>query len=266
MSEENLFHWPLCFESFKKEEVYEPVNWPFPNYENGDIFLTWGYLAVRSYVKYDKDIAIKYLRKLLEQYNKDGLSSQRFSRVSQQGIGEDILAGACTSITALYSDIYGVRPCWNRFGLEPNITDIFDGTEFSYVLRNKVYKVHLKKSAFRISSEDFSIIDRSGFGVNMSDNKLYYFPGNKNTEALAVTRTNNMPVLINIEEWRIESRIWKISSDGMYKFKVSGLLADSSYRLLVNGTDTGTLKSDINGSVSFDFNCSDKPVFSLSDI
>ncbi|MBI5010518.1 MAG: hypothetical protein HZB98_12930, partial [Bacteroidia bacterium] len=148
MSEEDLFHWPLCFESFRKEEVYEPVNWPFPNYENGDIFLTWGYLAIRSYVKYDRDIAVKYIKKLLDQYNRDGLSSQRFSRVSQKGLGEDILAGACTSITALYRDIYGVRPGWNRFGLEPNLTDILEGTEFSYILRNKVYKVHLKKSTF----------------------------------------------------------------------------------------------------------------------
>ncbi len=91
---ENLFHWPLCFESFKFEEVYPPVMWPFPNYENGDIFPTWGYLGIRSYVKYDKDIALKYIKNILRQYNKDGLSSQRFNRLTQKGIGEDILAGS----------------------------------------------------------------------------------------------------------------------------------------------------------------------------
>jgi hypothetical protein len=46
-SAENLFHWPLCFDSFMENEVYKPVNWPFPNYENGDIFPTWGYLGIR---------------------------------------------------------------------------------------------------------------------------------------------------------------------------------------------------------------------------
>lgn len=38
---EKLFHWPLCFDSYKREEVCER-NWPFPTYENGDIFPTWG--------------------------------------------------------------------------------------------------------------------------------------------------------------------------------------------------------------------------------
>src|SRR5690606_8087153 len=41
-SAENLFHWPLVFDSFKREEVHAN-NWPFPRYENGDIFPTWGY-------------------------------------------------------------------------------------------------------------------------------------------------------------------------------------------------------------------------------
>jgi len=98
----------------------------------------------------------------------------------------------------------------------------------------------------------------------MSDNKLYYFPGNKNTHALTVTRTNNLPLLIDIEEWNTGSRIWKINSEGNYQFKVSGLKADSNYSLFVNGTETGKLNSDSTGSVSFDFNCSGKNVFSLS--
>ena len=100
-SAENLFHWPLCFESFRPEEVHIPVNWPFPNYENGDIFPTWGYLGIRSYVKYDRNIALKYINNLLKQYNMDGLSSQRFSRITQKGVGSDILAGSSTTITAL---------------------------------------------------------------------------------------------------------------------------------------------------------------------
>lgn len=134
---ENLFHWPLCFDSFKREEV-SAGNWPFPTYENGDIFPTWGYLGVRAYVGYDKHIALKYIRNILAQYKKDGLSSQRYSRKTQEGQGSDILAGICTSVTALYRDIYGIRPKWNRMGLEPNLSEILNGTEFNYTLRYRL--------------------------------------------------------------------------------------------------------------------------------
>lgn len=137
---ENLFHWPLCIDSFKREEV-QAGNWPFPRYENGDIFPTWGYLGVRAYANYDKTIALKYIRKLLEQYNKDGLSFQRYSRETQLGLGSDILAGICTSITGLYRDIYGIRPKWNRMGLEPNMVKMLNGTAFNYTLRNTEYQV-----------------------------------------------------------------------------------------------------------------------------
>jgi hypothetical protein len=265
MSQENLFHWPLCFDSFRKEEVYETVNWPFPNYENGDIFLTWGYLAVRSYVKYDKDIAIKYIRKLLEQYNKDGLSSQRFSRTDQKGIGEDILAGACTSVAALYRDIYGIRPKWNRFGLEPNLTNLISGTEFSYVLRNKVYKVHLKESQYEISNDDFAVNDSQGFGIDMQGNVLRYFPGNKDTEGLMVTRSNGTPMLIDFVEWSGGSRSWKIRSVDTYKFTVSQLYPDKNYRLIVNGTDSGSLKTDERGIAGFEYNCTGSEAFSIRE-
>jgi len=265
MSEENLFHWPLCFDSFRKEEVYEQVNWPFPNYENGDIFLTWGYLAVRSYVKYNKDIAVKYIQKLLEQYKVDGLSSQRYSRALQKGIGEDILAGASTSISALYRDIYGIRPAWNRFGLEPNITSILDGTEFRYVLRGKVYKVHLKSSGYGVEGEGFSITDKGFFGIDMTDNVLHYFPGNKNSEGLSVTRSGNLPVLIDIEGWSKSSFVWKIRSVDSYKFTLTELRPDSSYRLTVNGTDSGFYKADGNGIISFEYTCTGPVVFSISE-
>jgi len=63
---EKLFHWPLCFDSFRREEV-QGGNWPFPKYENGDIFPTWGYLGIRAYAQYNKGIALKYVNNILEQ-------------------------------------------------------------------------------------------------------------------------------------------------------------------------------------------------------
>ena len=68
-------------------DVLNPIqcNWPFPKYENGDLFLSWGYLGVRSYLKYDKAIALKFIKNILEQYSKDVVSSQRYRRVTQKG-------------------------------------------------------------------------------------------------------------------------------------------------------------------------------------
>jgi len=262
---EDLFHWPLCFESFKKEEVYERVNWPFPNYENGDIFPTWGYLGVRSYVKYNKEIALKYIKKLLEQYNKDGLSSQRFSRLTQTGIGSDILAGSSTTITALYRDLYGIRPKWNRFGLEPDLPEDLNGTEFNYILRNKVYKIHLMADSYEVSTSGFSLEDSNSFGVNMNGDTLKYFPGNRDSEGLTVTRTNTLPVNIIIKDWNEGKYIWEIISPGAYNISLSELKPGTIFKMSVNGTEYGSFKSDAHGNLSFEYTCQEPVLFILTE-
>ena len=58
MIEEALFHWPLCFLPYPPKENRDEV---FPRYENGDIFLPWGEIAVRSYVKHRPEIVFKYI-------------------------------------------------------------------------------------------------------------------------------------------------------------------------------------------------------------
>ncbi len=262
---EDLFHWPLCFESFKKEEVYERVNWPFPNYENGDIFPTWGYLGVRSYVKYNKEIALKYIKKLLEQYNKDGLSSQRFSRLTQTGIGSDILAGSGTAITALYRDIYGIRPKWNRFGLEPDLPEDLNGTEFNYMLRNKVYNIHLMSDRYKVASSGFSFEASKSFGVDMKGDTLKFFPGNRDSEGLTLTRTNSRPVDIIINDWNEGNYIWEILSAGTYNISLSDLKPDTMFKLLVNGTEYSSIKSDANGNLRFDYTCQKPALFNLTE-
>ena len=262
---ENLFHWPLCFESFKKEEVFEKVNWPFPNYENGDIFPTWGYLGVRSYTKYNKEIALKYIKKLLEQYLKDGLSSQRFSRVTQTGIGSDILAGSCTSIAALYRDIYGIRPKWNRFGLEPDLPRELNGTEFNYILRNKVYRIHLMSDIFKVSSSDFSVVDRKRFGISMEGDTLRYFPENRDSEEMTITRTNSQPVHIDIKDWNKGKHTWEILSSGTYKISLSELKPDTIFKLSVDGAEYSSFKSDQTGHLSFEYTCQQPVLFIITE-
>ena len=261
---ENLFHWPLCFESFKLDEVHPPVMWPFPNYENGDIFPTWGYLGIRSYVKYDKDIALKYIKNILRQYNKDGLSSQRFNRKTQVGIGEDILAGSATTITALYRDIYGVRPMWNRMGLEPNMLQELNGTEFNYTLRDIEYHIKLSENKYQVSTKNFTLDNTLSFGVYMNDNTLLFYPKNKNVTGLAVTRGNSLPIKIMIEEWS-KNRNWVINSKGDYNILIAGLNPNSTYNLLVNGDKKQSYAADAKGIISFKYKCEVPTSFSISE-
>ncbi|MCD8539463.1 MAG: hypothetical protein LRY55_06610, partial [Leadbetterella sp.] len=199
-SEENLFHWPLCFDSFRREEVHDN-NWPFPRYENGDIFPTWGYLGIRSYVKYDKDLALKYIRNILAQYRKDGLSSQRYSRVDQSGLGTDILAGISTTVTALYSDIYGVRPQWNRIGVEPNLVPELNGTRFKYTLRDTVYEFTLNVDDYRLSTAGFTVRSSTAFGVGREGNSVIYYPENRETMKLVQHTSGGKSPELHVTEW-----------------------------------------------------------------
>jgi hypothetical protein len=118
MKKENLFFWPLNFFPYERDEGHAN-NFPYPRYENGDIFLSWGELGVRAYAQTEPALALKYIRNVLAKYNVDGLSFQRYLRQSQNGAGDDILAGNCMTIVGLYRDIYGLQPRHNRLYLEP---------------------------------------------------------------------------------------------------------------------------------------------------
>jgi hypothetical protein len=265
MVAENLFHWPLCFDSFKKEEV-EKVNWPFPNYENGDIFTSWGYTGVSSYVKYDKNIALKYIKKLLEQYNKDGLSSQRFSRKTQTGIGSDILSGNCTTITALFKDIYGIRPHWNRMGLEPNLSKELNGTEFEYTLRGTKYTISLKMNDYQLKTDQFTAKSNQGFGVNIVDHRLLFYPGNRDLASLILECTPGKIPDLEVKGWNNEAPAWSVGSGDTYNFSVNGLLPHQTYRLQVNEKSKNSYLANDSGEVNFSLNCVGKTTFKLTKV
>lgn len=248
-SAEHLFHWPLCFDSFEREEV-SAGNWPFPTYENGDIFPTWGYLGVRAYVRYDKRLALKYIRNILEQYEKDGLSYQRYSRRTQEGLGSDILAGICTSVTALYRDIYGVRPKWNRMGLEPNMSDMLNGTEFNYTLRDTVYHIRLSVDDYELYTERFSIHGKESFGAAFSDGCLSVYPHNEEQTILKIYGDTTSPIGVILERSSGRELSWRMSSTDNYRFVIEGLSPSSKYTLSCGGRTT-RIQSDTDGTISF---------------
>ncbi len=259
MSEENLFHWPLCFDSFKREEVHNN-NWPFPRYENGDIFPTWGYLGIRSYVQYDKDLALKYIHNILAQYRKDGLSSQRYSRVDQKGLGTDILAGIATTVTALYSDIYGVRPKWNRMGVQPNMVPELNGTRFTYTLRDTIYELSLSINDYQLSTQEFSVRSNQAFGVGRLGTDVVYYPGNEETMRLVLRAGQGDFTALQVTQWEAGHHQWAVNGGGQKRFAVHGLVPGASYEVTVNGkrrkakvASDGSLtaEADVVGSATF---------------
>lgn len=250
---EKLFHWPLCFDSFTQPEV-SGSNWPFPRYENGDIFPTWGYLGIRAYTGYNKSIALKYVKNILEQYNKDGLSSQRYSRTTQLGLGDDILAGICTTITGLYRDIYGIRPKWNRMGLEPNMSATLNGTQFNYTLRDTVYNLKLSVNDYAMRTGNFSIKSRESFGATMAGNKLIYYHHNNDSASLQISTPSHKKIDIVMNMWDAGQKSWRIGSSGKYSFTLKGLKPDADYQLLVNGQKQ-RVKTTVNGDLIFDRVC-----------
>lgn len=258
---ENLFHWPLCFDSFKREEVHSN-NWPFPRYENGDIFPSWGYMGVRAYAKHNKEIALKYIRNLLAQYEKDGLSSQRYSRETQLGLGTDILAGICTSVTALYRDIYGIRPKWNRMGLEPNMVKILNGTEFSYTLRNTVYKVKLNVNDYELRTDNFSIKCKEAFGASFEDSSLILYPQNKEDMSIKLRGNSNSPVNIMLNSYSKNNLLWTVISADDYQFTIEGLDPSLKYELIIQNKPKN-IEVGADGKASFTYNCAKPTTFKL---
>ncbi|WP_290799307.1 hypothetical protein [Flavihumibacter sp. UBA7668] len=225
-SAENLFHWPLCFDSFKREEVHEN-NWPFPTYENGDIFPSWGGIGIRSYVQYDRQLALKYIKNLLKQYQIDGLSSQRYSRKTQKGLGSDILAGISTGVVALYSDIYGIQPRWNRFVLNPAMVSELNGTNFDYILRGEKYHVVLNESNYQLSTKDCSVQANQTFGLACKPGELQFFPGDQDISYLKVNKEDKQPIRIVVHKSDSAAIEFTLQETGRYKIQFGNLTKDT---------------------------------------
>jgi hypothetical protein len=247
---EHLFHWPLVYDSFKKEEV-QSGNWPFPKYENGDIFPSWGCVGIRAYAKYDKNIALKFVVNLLDQYKKDGLSSQRYSRLTQKGLGDDVLSGICTSITALYRDIYGIRPKFNRMGLEPNLTAGLNGTHFTYTLRDTPYDITLSQQNYQMQTKVFSVKCNSAFGAAGLVGRLVFYPGNQDDQMVTITGKLKRSIALSVDGTDKNELIYNISTPDSYTIQFKGLRPQSTYELSVNGRKR-LLTSTPGGVVVFD--------------
>ncbi|RYY61333.1 MAG: hypothetical protein EOO05_06740 [Chitinophagaceae bacterium] len=252
MVRENLFFWPLCMTSYGPGEGND-WQFPFPEYENGDLFLSWGSVAVKAYAMYKPELALKYVYNVLNQYSKDGLAFQRYGRKQQDGRGDDILSGNSLSVVGLYQSIYGVNPLYNRFYLDPHITTALAGTELKYWYRNQQLTIGLDTNKYTVSNDRFSVTDQHDFGFSAERYKLSYFHGNSVTPSFTLKDYSKDKITVEFIEWTDSVVSWKQECRPALKRQISytigGLQPDTRYWLFIDKSLRRELRSDKNGII-----------------
>ena len=256
MQKENLFFWPICLYSYAPGEGND-WQFPFPNYENGDIFLSWGSVAVKAYASYKPELALKYVKNVLAQYAKDGLAFQRYGRVKQDGLGDDILSGNSLSVVGLYQAIYGINPLYNRFYLDPHITQELAGTQVKYNYRNQQLTIDLDLNKFAVSNGQFKVLSKTDFGFFGNDQELLFFNRNASKASLKVTTIENSNLSLNIKKWGPDKILFAQSSADVTSnklvYQINELKKDSYYTVQINNKTLERIKSNSEGNLVFEY-------------
>jgi hypothetical protein len=236
---------------------------PFPNYENGDIFLSWGSVAVKAYAAYKPELAVKYVKNVLAQYAKDGLAFQRYGRLKQDGLGDDILSGNSLSVVGLYQAIYGINPLYNRFYLEPHITPELAGTQLNYKFRDQKLVIDLEMNKYAVSNDRFKIISKTNFGFFNWGNDLFYFNGSKSAPSMKVKTAGKGQLSIDMKQWSPAQISWsQISKDTLQNklaYQLFDLKPNSFYSVSLNGKTFNRVKTNLKGVLNFDCEASENP-------
>jgi hypothetical protein len=250
MQKEKLFFWPLCLSTYQKGDGND-WQFPFPNYENGDIFLSWGALGVKAYADYKPEIALKYVKNVLAQYAKDGLAFQRYGRTKQDGLGDDILAGNSLSVVGLYQAIYGLNPLYNRLYLNPHLTKDLAGTKLNYNFRGQKLIVDLSPDNYTIRNNQFSITSTKDFGFYAGKDTLMYFDRASDKPALRIETNGNLA--IDIKAWTPDHIRWSQSSTGRQIYYLDNLIPNSTYTLSADNKPFKHLQTTPTGELQFGY-------------
>jgi hypothetical protein len=254
MQKEKLFAWPICLYSYEKGEGND-WQFPFPNYENGDIFLSWGAVGVEAYAGYKPELALKYIENILVRYSKDGLAFQRYGRAKQDGLGDDILSGNSLAIAGLYKSIFGINPMFNRMVLNPHMPDKLYRTELNYNFRGDKLRINLNKGINSIANDHFQLSSASCFGFSASGNELEFFNGVSDTCSLKLYTAVNGKITIEMIKWSEIEYSWNQTSSGnkgSISYSVYRVKPGQSYTITVNGKKIKNLKGDKAGCLVFE--------------
>lgn len=254
MQKENLFIWPACFLPYEENVGLLPVNYPWPNYENGDMFLAWAELGTRCYAGTDPGLALRYIRNVIRQYEKDGLGFQRYTRVNQTGAGDDILSNNIMAIVGLYRNIYGIRPQYNRLYLEPHLPVELDGTQIKYHLRGQDYLISLTGKAYSIRVSDVTFTDDEPFAVNRSGEWVEYFKAKDPKVSLRISGADLMD--LDMTRWDKGSLEWSESGGrkpAKVRHEIHQMQPGSVYELMINDRLIRNIHADVAGILRFEY-------------
>lgn len=254
MQKEKLFFWPLTLSSYEEGEGRK-TQWPFPEYENGDLFLSWGSVAVKAYADYKPELALKYVRNVMDRHTKDGLAYQRYGREKQDGRGDDILSGNSLSVVGLYQAIYGINPLYNRFYLNPHITSELAGTEIRYNYQGQKLTIGLNMSNYWVSNDKFKITADKDFGFYSLGNQLSYFAGSNATAALIVKAEGAGKLNLDIKPAARGNHSWTQTTTGTTAknlvYTINDLMPGASYVITSNGKRLAIVTSNAKGQITF---------------
>ena len=253
MQKEHLFFWPISMFPYKPDEGKE-YQFPFPYYENGDIFLSWGSVAVKAYAAYKPELALKYIKNILRRDSIDGLAFQRYSRKKQDGQGDDILSGNSLAIVGLYQSIYGFNPMHNRFYLNPHLTPEIAGSRLLYNYRGQRLRIGLDNNSSSISNGQIAISAATDFGFFAIADTLFYFNSDRPAFAIKASTEKSASLSLNIIECSNKKIVWEqTSSDehGIVIYTINQLKPSSSYSIYADGKLLKKVKTDEHGSLSF---------------
>ena len=259
MQKEKLFFWPICLYSYAPGEGND-WQFPFPNYENGDIFLSWGSVGVKAYASYRPELALKYVKKVLARYSRDGLAFQRYGRAKQDGLGDDILSGNSLAVVGLYQAIYGINPRYNRLYLAPHITNELAGTLLKYNYRGQRLNIRLEMNKYSVSNGRLTIGGKTDFGFFSNDKELFYFDGNSDKASLKVSTAANTPLTLDINEYgRDKISFTQLSPEPAAEsmvYQANGLAPNAYYTIQVNKKTIKRIISNAEGTLVFKYKAS----------
>ena len=250
MEKEKLFFWPLCMYTYAPGEGKQS-QYPFPEYENGDIFLSWGSIGVKAYADYKPELAVKYVKNVLEQYSKDGLAFQRYGRSKQDGLGDDILSGNSLSIVGLYQAIYGINPLYNRFYLAPHVTPELAGTVLNYKYRDKKLTIGINADSYSVADKMFKVTAKKRFGFSTTGNQLSYF--NDNSSRVSLQMASAQHAAIDIKNWDADKMEWQQSGSKEVIYTLHQLKPNTVYTFAVNGKKTNNSTSTAGGELVINY-------------
>jgi hypothetical protein len=253
MRKENLFFWPICMFSYAPGEGLE-WQWPFPNYENGDIFLSLGEVGTRAYALYRPSVALRYIRNLVEQYDRDGLAFQRYLRLNQKGAGDDILAGNALGIVGLFRDLFGIQPKHNRLFLDPHLPQDLEGAELVYRHRGVKYDIRYGRAIVVAAARDVTFRCIPPFGIEVGDSSVAFFQGSSDVPSMVLADADS-GLGVSVREWvrgRMEWNVLRGRGRDVVRCWVGGLRPGMVYKVSITGGRGHTITAGQSGELSFD--------------